>query len=389
VATWSLDPEFIHLNHGSFGATPVEVLSEQDRWRRELEANPVSFMLETYQPALERARTAVSAFVSCDTDGVVFVPNATFGVNSVARSLEPRIASGAEMVVTNHGYNACNNAISLSADRAGARIVTVDLPFPLEDERQIIEPILDAVTERTALVALDHVTSPTGIIFPISELVAQLEPDVPVLIDGAHAPGMLEVDLEALGASFYTANCHKWMCAPKGSGFLHVAERHREWMSAAVISHGLNGGWPGSRSEYHARFDWTGTEDPSARLSVGTAIDVMGEHHPDGWRGIMRTNHDLALAGRKILAGALGAELPAPDSMVGSIASVALPPAPSGSDHIFDPLMVDLRSKWRIEVPVFTWPDASQRLIRVSAQQYNKVSDYEKLAEALVSELSV
>lgn len=389
MATWSLDPGFIHLNHGSFGATPVEVLSEQDRWRKELEANPVSFMLETYQPALEKACSAIASFVNCDTEGVVFVPNATFGVNSVARSLEPRIAPGAEIIVTNHGYNACKNAILVSADRAGARIVTVDIPFPLQDERQIIEPVLDAVNEQTALVALDHVTSPTGIIFPIGDLVAQLEPDVPVLIDGAHAPGMLEVDIEALGASFYTANCHKWMCAPKGSGFLHVAERHRDWMSAAVISHGLNGGWPGSSSEYHARFDWVGTDDPSARLSVGTAIDVMGAHHPDGWRGIVSTNHDLVLVGRTILAEALGATLPAPDSMIGAIASVALPPAPLGSDHIFDPLMEDLRIKWRIEVPVFAWPDASRRLIRVSAQQYNTVSDYEKLAEALVSELAL
>ncbi|MGF1617208.1 MAG: aminotransferase class V-fold PLP-dependent enzyme [Acidimicrobiia bacterium] len=388
MATWSLDPGFVHLNHGSFGATPLEVLSEQDRWRRELEANPVSFMLETYQPALEAARSAVAAFVNCDTDGLVFVPNATFGVNSVARSLEPRLAAGVEIIVTNHGYNACNNAISVSADRAGARLVTVDIPFPLESDQEIIAPILAAVSERTALVVLDHVTSPTGIVFPIADLVARLEPEVPVLIDGAHAPGMLEVDLEGLGASFYTANCHKWMCAPKGSGFLHVAERHRDWMSAAVISHGLNSGWPGSSSDFHARFDWVGTDDPSARLSVGTAIDVMDNHHPDGWRGVRRTNHELVLEGRSLLANAIGATIPAPDSMIGAIASVVLPQGPSGSDDIFDPLMEILRARWKIEVPVFAWPDTSRRLIRVSAQQYNTVSDYERLAAALVAELS-
>ncbi len=346
-------------------------------------------MLETYQPALEKARTAVAAFVNCDTEGLVFVPNATFGVNSVARSLEPRLAAGSEIIVTNQGYNACNNAISVSAERADARILTVDVPFPLQSEREIIDPILAAVSERTALVVLDHVTSPTGIVFPVADLVAQLEPEVPVLIDGAHAPGMLDVDLDALGASFYTANCHKWMCAPKGSGFLHVADRHRDWVSAAVISHGHNGGWPGSTSDYHARFDWVGTDDPSARLSVGTAIEIMGEHHRDGWNGVRRSNHDLVLDGRTLLAAALGASIPAPDSMIGAIASVALPSAPSGSDHIFDPLMEDLRSRWQIEVPVFTWPDASRRLIRLSAQQYNTLSDYEKLAEALVAELAL
>jgi isopenicillin-N epimerase len=389
VATWSLDPGSIHLNHGSFGATPVEVISEQDRFRRELESNPVSFMLETYQPALENARSAVAAFVHGAAEGLVFVPNATFGVNSVCRSLEPRIAPGAEMIVTNHGYNACNNAVSVSAERARARIVTVDVPFPLQNEREIIDPVLDAVNDRTALVVLDHVTSPTGIVFPIGALVAQLEPDVPVLIDGAHAPGMVEVDLEALGASFYTANCHKWMCAPKGSGFLHVAERHRDWMSAAVISHGHNGGWPGSSSEFHARFDWIGTDDPSARLSIGSALEVMAEHHPEGWSGIMASNHDLVLAGRTILARAIGANLPAPDSMVGAIAALSLPPSRQESHHIFDPLMENLRSNWRIEVPVFAWPDAARRLIRVSAQQYNKVADYEQLAEALVAELAL
>jgi len=389
VATWSLDPGFVHLNHGSFGATPVEVILAQDRWRKELEANPVSFMLETYQPALEQARSAVAAFVNCDTEGLVFVPNATYGVNSVTRSLEPRLAGGAEIIVTNQGYNACNNAISVSAERAGARIVTVDLPFPLQSAREIIDPILSAVSGRTGLVVLDHVTSPTGIVFPVADLIRQLEPEVPVLIDGAHAPGMLDIDLEALGASFYTANCHKWMCAPKGSGFLHVAERHRDWMSAAVISHGLNGGWPGSGSDFHARFDWVGTDDPSARLSVGAAIDVMGDHLPDGWGGIRSTNHELVLEGRSLLASALGAIIPAPDSMIGAIASVTLPQGPSGSDHIFDPLMEDLRSKWRIKVPVFAWPDASRRLIRLSAQQYNTISDYEKLAESLVVELGL
>jgi isopenicillin-N epimerase len=388
VATWHLDPDVIHLNHGSFGATPVEVLAEQDRWRTMMESNPVSFMLETYQPALDNARSALALFVGGDVSGLVFVPNATYGVNSVTRSFESRLSADSEIIVTNQGYNACNNAVAVSAAKTGARMVTVDLPFPIEGEGEVVDKVLDAVTARTALVVIDHVTSPTGIVLPVAELIGHLEPEIPVLVDGAHAPGMVDVDLAELDASFYTANCHKWLCAPKGSGFLHVAERHREWMAAAVISHGHNDGWPGSGSSYHARFDWVGTDDPSARLSVGAAIDVMGNHLPEGWDGIRKTNRELALNGRSVVAAELGTDLPAPDEMIGSIASLILPPSPVASREILDPLTDDLRSKWRIEVPVFSWSDWSKRLVRISAQQYNTPGDYERLAEALVAELS-
>jgi isopenicillin-N epimerase len=352
-----------------------------------MESNPVSFMLEAYQPALDAARSAIASFVGGDTRGLVFVPNATYGVNSVTRSFESRLTADSEIIVTNQGYNACNNAVAVSAAKTGARVVTVDLPFPIEAAGVVIEKVLDAVTTRTAMVVIDHVTSPTGIVLPVAQLIEHLEPDVPVLVDGAHAPGMVEVDLVELGASFYTANCHKWMCAPKGSGFLHIAERHREWVAAAVISHGHNDGWPGSSSGFHARFDWVGTDDPSARLSVGAAIDVMANHRPEGWDGIRKTNHELALNGRSVIAAELGTDLPAPEEMIGSIASLVLPPSGIASHEILDPLTDDLRSKWGIEVPVFSWPDGSKRLIRISAQQYNSVGDYERLAEALAAEL--
>jgi isopenicillin-N epimerase len=388
VATWHLDPDVIHLNHGSFGATPVEVLAEQDRWRAMMESNPVSFMLETYQPALDATRSTLASFVGGDFDGLVFVPNATYGVNSVTRSFESQLSADSEIIVTNQGYNASNNAVAVSAAKKGARVVTVDLPFPIEAAGVVVGKVLDAVTRRTALVVIDHVTSPTGIVLPVAQLIEHLEPEIPVLVDGAHAPGMVDVNLEELGASFYTANCHKWMCAPKGSGFLHVAERHRDWMAAVVISHGHNDGWPGSRSTYHARFDWVGTDDPSARLSVGAAIEVMGNHRPEGWDGIRKTNHELALSGRSVIAAELGTDLPAPEEMIGSIASLVLPPSGVVSHDILDPLTDDLRSKWGIEVPVFSWPDGSNRLIRISAQQYNTSGDYERLAEALAVELA-
>ncbi len=291
MATWRLDPEVTHLNHGSFGATPIEALAIQDHWRQLMETNPVSFMLETYQPALEESRDAIARFVGADSGGVVLVPNATYGVNSVLRSMEDRIAPGSEILVTNHGYNACNNAVAVSARKASAQVVTVDIPLPVIDQSSIVTAILSRVSEETALVVLDHVTSPTGLVFPVEDVVNALEPEIPVLVDGAHAPGMIPVDVSGLGASFYTANCHNWMCAPKGSGFLYVAPRHRDQTYAAIVSHGYNDGWPGDQSRFQSQFDWTGTHDPTAWFSVGAALDVMEAHHDRGWDGIRQSNH--------------------------------------------------------------------------------------------------
>jgi isopenicillin-N epimerase len=388
MATWALDPAVTHLNHGSFGACPTEVLNVQAGLRSEMERNPVSFMLYEYQPLLEVSRSALASFVHADPDGLVFVPNATYGANSVLRSLEAVLPRGGEILLTNQTYNACSNAATVTAERIGGSVVVVDVPFPIESSQSVIDSILAAVTDRTALVMLDHVTSPTGLVWPVEEITRTLEPDVPVLIDGAHAPGMLELDLTEIGASFYTANCHKWICGPKGSAFLHVAERHRDDMRAAVISHGYNDGWPESGSRFHAQFDWTGTDDPTARLSVASAIEVMGTHRDGGWDAVRATNHDLVLEGRAVIADVLGIDTPAPSQMIGSIASLPLPTPTQQSDSIFDSLMGDLHERWKIEVPVFSWPEAPERVIRISAQQYNTIDDYSYLADALRAELS-
>ncbi len=389
MATWQLDPNVTHLNHGSFGACPIEVLDVQQAYRAQMERNPMGFMLHEYQPALESSRAAIADFVNADSDGMVFVSNATAGVNAVLRSLETQLPSGSEILVTNHTYNACRNAAEVAARRFDGTIVVADIPFPITSSQQVIDAVLDRVTDRTALVLLDHVTSATGLVMPIEQLIATLEPDIPVLVDGAHAPGMIDVDLVALGASFYAANCHKWICAPKGSAFLHVADRHRSEMHASVVSHGHNDGWPNSETRFHAQFDWVGTDDPSARLSVGAALEVMAAHHEDKWPGVRASNHEMVLLGRNIVAEALGVEPPAPDSMIGSIASLPVMHTAKPTTSIFDPLMYALRDRWAIEVPVFELPEGGRRLLRVSAQQYNSIDDYERLAEALRFELGV
>ena len=354
-----------------------------------MEFNPTRFMLEQYQPALDRARRDLARFVGCDPESLGFVNNATAGVNAVLRSMEATLRPGDEIVITNHGYNACRNAAVVTAARTGARVVTASFPFPIEGPRQALDGVLEVVSDRTRLVLVDSVTSPTALVLPVRDLVAALEPDVRVLVDAAHAPGMIDFDVTAIGASYITANCHKWMCAPKGSAFLYVREDRRRGVYPAVISHGYNGAWPAEGGHLHTQFDWTGTDDPSAWLTVPDALDTMASLHPEGWDGIRRSNRELCLAGRDILIESLGCPRPAPDSMIGSIASVPLPDTPQAADNIFDPLMEALRSRWNIEAMVFSWPAAPRRVLRISAQQYNRIEEFHRLAEAVSAELRV
>jgi len=383
MATWKLDPDTTHLNHGSFGATPVEVLDRQAELRTEMEANPVAFMLRRYQPLLETSREQLAQFVGADAAGLVFVPNATYGVNSVLRSLESTLAPGSEILITTHTYNACANAAHETARRISGQVAVADVPFPVGSPEEVTDAILSAVTDATSLVLLDHVTSATGLIMPIAQIAEQLPPNITVLVDGAHAPGMIPVDIAALGVNFYTANCHKWICSPKGAAFLWVRDDHRPHTRAAVISHGYNDGWPNSSTSFHAQFDWTGTDDPTARLCVASALDTMATHLDGGWAELRSINHALVLEGRSIVAQALGCELPTPDTMIGSIAALPVPPSPNAADDIFDALTDRLHHDWRIEVPVFAWPSSAGRMLRVSAQQYNSIEDYERLATAL------
>ena len=225
---WLLDPAVTHLNHGSFGACPAPVLEDQRRWRTDMERNPVLFFMRTLQPAIDDAREILSRFVGAGPQGLVFVPNATAGINSVLRSLEPRLGPGDEILITDHAYNACRNVAEVAALRSGAILVEAPVPFPLSSADEYTAALLEKVTTSTRLVMIDAVTSPTAIVVPVGEVIDRLEPEVPVLVDAAHAPGMIQLDLDSMGASFVVGNCHKWMCAPKGAGFLHVRAGRRE-----------------------------------------------------------------------------------------------------------------------------------------------------------------
>lgn len=378
---FSLDSDVTYLNHGSFGACPKVVRAAQLAIMDEMERQPVRFFMRRLPELLERARTCVAELVGADALDIAFVRNATEGVNAVASSL--RLAPGDEVLTTNHGYPACKNALRHHAERAGAKLVVATLPFPVADEAEVESAVLSCLSERTRLLMIDHVTSPTALVLPVERIVSAAEArGIPTLVDGAHAPGMLPLNLRALGASYYTGNFHKWLCAPKAAGFLFVRRDRQEGLHPAVISHGYSSTRP--RSKLWEEFDWCGTGDFSATLCVPEALEFL-RAQLGSVEALMERNHALAVEGRKLLLHTLSLEPPAPEHMLGSMATVSLPwPAPPpGSVFELDPLQTELLERFSIEVPIFAFPAPGQRCLRVSAQLYNDAQDYERLAGAL------
>jgi isopenicillin-N epimerase len=378
---WGLDPRVVYLNHGSFGACPTAILQAQQQYRERMERDPVHFFVREIEGLIDASRRELAAFVGADAEDLAFVPNATVGVNTVLRSLDFR--SGDELLTTNHAYPACKNAIDFVASRTGARVVVAAVPFPLASSQLVLDSILARVTPSTRLALIDHVTSPTGLVFPIARIVQALnERGVETLVDGAHAPGMVPLDLRSLGAAYFTANCHKWLCTPKGSALLFVRRDRQHAIHPLAISHGATAKRP-ERSRFWLEFDWTGTDDPTPYLCVGDAIRYLGGLLPGGWQALMERNRFVALAAREMLCSTLGIPEPAPRDMVAALAAVPLPDQALQPGAVFDPLQDALFREHGIEIPIFPWPAPPKRVLRVSAQLYNSASQYQKLIDAL------
>ena len=373
---WLIDPDVVFLNHGSFGACPRAVLDAQNRLRARMECQPLQFLARDLEGLLDEARATLADFVGADAGDLAFVPNVTSGVNAVLRSIP--IRAGDEVLVTDQAYGACRNALDFAAGRAGATVRVVPVPFPLAGPDDVLEAVVGAVGPPTRLALLDHVSSPTGVVFPLARLVAELAArGVDTLVDGAHAPGMLPLDLRTIGAAYYAGNCHKWLCAPKGAAFLHVRRDRQAWVRPLTISHGATSP-RADRSRFHLEFDWTGSDDPTAYLCVAESIRFLGALLPGGWPALMAQNHALALEARGVLGQALGVAAPTPDDMIGALAALPLPDGPSVA------LQETLLARFGIEVPIIPWPLPPGRLVRVSCQLYNTRAQYERLATALV-----
>lgn len=387
---WSLDPRVTFLNHGSFGATPTEALRAQRGWQDRMERDPIQFFLRDLEQLGDAALQHIAPYLGADPNDLGFVTNATDGVNTVLRSL--RFEPGDELLTTDHAYNACAQALRYVAELHGATVTTARVPFPCPNEDSVFDAVMAAVTDKTKLVLIDHITSPTALLFPVQRIAAACRSrGVRVLIDGAHAPGQVAVDVSALGADYYIANCHKWLCAPKGVGLLWVRRDQQQFIRPLAISHGANSPRV-DRSRFRLEFGWTGTADPSPMLCVATSVGVL-ESSLGSLEAVMARNHSLVVAARALLRAALGEDtspVGCPEGMLGSMATLLLPErvtrhfdptAPSGPVQV-NPLQQRLFEACGVEVPVFSWHDG-RWLLRVSAQLYNSLEHYERLAQGL------
>lgn len=382
---WPLDPSFTFLNHGSYGAVPKAIIEAQNELHYYIESQPVRFFSREIEPMLDQARTRLSSFLNADPEGLVFVPNATTGVNTVLKSLS--FSQGDEIVITNHIYNACRNAVHILAEKYSVIVKTVVIPIPIRSKESVVQSILSAVTDRTKLVLIDHITSPTAIIFPIEEIASTLaERGVDVLVDGAHAPGMIPLNLKSLPVAYYTGNCHKWLCCPKGSGFLYIRKDRRNLIRPLVTSHGANSTRV-DKSFLHLEFDWTGTDDYTPYILIPKCIDFLDSILPGGWRDLAQRNHELVLEAASVLCERFETHLLAPADMIGSMACIPF----AALDYCyraketkhFDPIQDLLFHKYKIEVPVITFEDFPKRMVRISAHAHNSMEDYMKLALAI------
>lgn len=379
---WPLDPDAIYLNHGTVGVAPKKVLAAQQVWRDRIERHPSRFMLRDLwtftgaqtggQTLMRQSASEVATFVGATADDLVFIDNTSAGVNAIVRTMP--LAAGDEIVITDHAYGGIVTAINYAAARAGAKVVTVAMPYPAFTASAAVDRIAAALTPRTRLVIVDHIAAESALVFPVADIVAACHArGVLVLVDGAHVPGQLALNVSAIGADFYVANLHKWAMAPRSSAFMVVTPEHQSWVHPPVISWGLGTG-------FTQEFDWVGTRDPTPWLTAPDGIRFL---QGLGLDDVLDYNHALTWRAAQTLTNRWGTPLEIDESAVGSMVSV-MTPERCGTTK---PEAVTLRDRLLFEhnIEVQVHARDGRVWVRVSAQCYNDDSDIEKLASAVLT----
>lgn len=370
-----LDPDVVFLNHGSFGATPKAVFESYQDWQRRLERQPVKFLQREVSSYLKEARAALGTYLNVSGDDLIYVPNATFGVNVVARSLD--LTSGDEVLTCDQEYGACNNTWTYLSQQKGFSYKMQAIPLPVSSSSDILDAFWQGVTPQTKVIYLSHITSPTALILPIAEICKKARAaGIMTVIDGAHAPGQLGLDLRDIDADFYTGNCHKWLCSPKGAGFLYTKKDKQDLIEPLVLSWGwTRDAKESAGSNYLDYFEWLGTNDPAAYLAVPKAIDFQNQYD---WTSVRKNCHVLlqeALESIEALTG-LPTIYPTNSDLYCQLAVVALPDI-ADADGFKNKLYED----YKIEVPLTEYNN--KPFIRISVQAYNTQEDLAALHDAL------
>jgi isopenicillin-N epimerase len=372
-----LRPGVTFLNHGSFGACPRPVFEEYQRWQLELERQPVEFLGRRFEDLMQDARTALGRYVGAHRDDLVYVPNATTGLNVVARALALRL--GDEVLGSDHEYGALDRTWRFVCARRGATYLNQPVSLPVSSADQVIEAVWSGVTPRTRVLFVSHITSPTALILPVTELVQRCrEVGIVTVVDGAHGPGQVPLDLDTLGADFYVANLHKWALAPKGAAFLYARREVQHLLEPLIVSWGWESERPGP-SRFVDEQQWQGTRDPAAYLAVPAAIRFMADHH---WPRVQGRCHALLRVARQAVEGLTGLAPICPDSpeWYAQMAAFPLPVRGAARDRA-DVLRRRLYDEYRIEVPVIAW--GGRLFVRVSIQAYNTEADVQALVHGL------
>lgn len=401
---WALDPSLDFLNHGSYGAVPRDAIRFHAALHERLERDPVRFYKVDLERLMDDWRNQVAGFINCRPADLAPLPNATVGLCTILRNT--KFERGDEIVVTDHEYQSLHNELERVCEQTGAKKVVVSIPFPIEDPGVVVERYIAALTKRTKLAFISHVTSATSLVLPVGPIIAECNRrGIDVVLDGAHSPGQIPVDVLALAPTYFVGSGHKWLSGPKGIGFLVVRADKQPGFRPLALSSRANKIRP-ERALFLRDFDYQGTGDYTNVLTLPASMDAIGRLGngvgnglgSGGWPAVMRANHEKVMRGRQALCAILGAAFgvapAAPESMIGSMATIILPePAPELAERptLYDDALQDeLVHRHRIVTPVWrvTLGEKSLRVLRISAQLYNRAEQYEHLGHALIEELS-